>query len=349
MFTSGSCVKPFDYDADGDLDLFIGGRLVPGRYPLPASSHLLENRNGTYHDVTGQIAPGLLDLGLVTAAVWTDTNSDGLQDLVVVGEWMPITMFEQVNGRFEKKNHLDNSTGWYYQVIAEDFDNDGDDDLVVGNLGLNYKYKASLDAPFEIYYDDFDDNGKYDIVLSYYEHGETYPVRGKSCSTQQIPDISVQFPTYESFGEANLREIYGEGLDQAVHYQAVTFASAYVENKGSGNFEIQPLSNEAQISNINNILVSDFDGDQHLDLLVSGNLYASEIETPRNDAGMGLFMKGDGKGSFTPIPLLESGFFAPHDSKDMKMIHLGRQKSPAILVANNQYYLQAIAIQSKAM
>ncbi len=352
MLTSGSCVEPFDYDGDGDWDLFVGGRLVPGNYPLPASSYLLENRQGTFHDVTSQNAPGLQQLGLVTAAEWTDFDKDGASDLVVVGEWMPVTLFQNIDGQFTnitEKTTLFNSIGWYYQVVAEDFDGDGDEDLVVGNLGLNYKYKASEQAPFEIFYDDFDNNGHYDIVLSYYEHGETYPVRGRSCSSQQIPVISEKFPTYEAFGEANLRDIYGEGLDHAIHYQAVTFASAYLENKGNGQFESRPLHNEAQISNINNILTADFNGDGHLDILVSGNLYASEIETPRNDAGMGLFLKGDGKGNFTPIPLMESGFFAPHDSKDMKMITVGNEKIPVVLVANNQYYIQAIAIQSKAM
>ena len=349
ILTSGSCVEPYDYDSDGDLDLFIGGRLVPGKYPIPASSHILENRKGVLIEVTEEVAPELQQLGLVTAAEWTDFNSDGAVDLVVVGEWMPITMFQNQNGHFSKIETMPYSTGWYYQVVAEDFDNDGDEDLVVGNLGLNYKYKASQDAPFEIYYDDFDDNGQHDIVLSYYEHGEMYPVRGRSCSSQQMPIISEQFPTFESFGDASLRDIYGEGLDQAVHYQAFTFASAYLENKGSGQFEFKPLPNEAQISNINNILTADFDGDNNLDLLISGNLYGSEIETPRNDAGMGLFLKGNGTGDFTPVPLVESGFFAPHDSKDMKIISVGPKKTPVVLVTNNQYYLQAIAVQSKAM
>jgi len=352
LLTSGSCVEPFDYDKDGDLDLFVGGRLVPGKYPLPATSHLLENRQGTYHDVTSQNAPGLQRLGLVTAAEWTDFDGDGYSDLVIVGEWMPVTLFKNIDGQFSnitEKTTLINSTGWYYQVVAEDFDNDGDEDLVVGNLGLNYKYKASKQAPFEIYYDDFDDNGHFDIVLSYYEHGETYPVRGRSCSSQQIPGISDKFPTFEAFGDANLRDIYGEGLDQAVHYQAVTFASVYLENKGNGQFDARPLNNQAQISNINNILTADFDGDDHIDLLMSGNLYASEIETPRNDAGVGLFLKGDGAGNFTPIPLRESGFFAPHDSKDMKMIMVGSEKTPVVLVANNQNYIQAISVQSKGL
>ena len=164
-----------------------------------------------------------------------------------------------------------------------------------------------------------------------------------------MPVISEKFPTFEAFGDANLRDIYGEGLDQAVHYQAVTFASAYLENKGNGQFESRPLHNQAQISNINNIITADFDGDDHIDLLVSGNLYASEIETPRNDAGMGLFLKGDGKGNFTPVSLVESGFFAPHNSKDMKMIKVGSEGTPVVLVANNQYYIQAIKVRSNAM
>ena len=352
MLTSGGCVEPYDYDQDGDLDLFVGGRLVVGRYPVPASSHILENENGTFKDVTAEIAPGLQQLGLVTSAVWTDYNNDQAVDLVLVGEWMPVTIFENQNGSYQNitgNTALASQTGWFYDVIAEDFDGDGDQDLVAGNLGLNYKYKASAEEPFEVFYDDFDDNGSYDIVLSYYEHGETYPVRGRSCSSEQVPQIAEDFPTYEAFGDASLREIYGESLDQAVHYQAVNFASCYLENLGNGNFKITPLPQLAQLSNINNIIAHDFDGDENLDLLISGNLYASEIETPRNDAGMGLYLKGDGSGDFQAVPLIESGFFAPHDAKDMKLIRVGPDKTPLVLVANNQFYLQAIAVQSKAM
>lgn len=341
--TSGSCVVPYDFDKDGDMDVFVGGRLIPGKYPHPANSHLLENKGGSFEEVTNDKAPELSNLGLVTAANWTDHNMDGLIDLVVVGEWMPITFFTQTpDGHFEKQilDGLEDSEGWYYEVQAHDMDNDGDEDYIVGNLGLNYKYKASRNEPFEVYSTDFDNNGSIDIVLSYYEHGEVFPVRGKDCSTQQIPDIGKQFGSYEKFGDSNLLEVYGESLKEALNLQSKTFASAYVENLGNGSYKITPLPNLAQVSSINNILVNDYNGDGHKDLLVSGNLYSSEIETPRNDAGTGLLLNGDGNGRFTPISIQSSGFFAPHDAKDMKTINV--QGKDVILVGNNSGVFQAI-------
>ncbi|MCB0628900.1 MAG: VCBS repeat-containing protein [Saprospiraceae bacterium] len=341
---SGSCAVPYDFDKDGDLDLFVGGRLVPGKYPQPASSKLLENRNGKLVDVTDEKAPGLNELGLVTAACWTDYDRDGLADLVVVGEWLPVTIFAQKAGSgFERQetDGLADSNGWYYAVQAGDMDGDGDDDLVVGNLGLNYKYKASEEEPFEVYSYDFDDNGKLDIVLSYYEHGVSFPVRGKDCSTQQIPSLKEKFETYEEFGHSNLGDIFGPKLNTALNLQAKTFASAYLENLGGGSFIFKPLPNLAQVSSINNILIQDFDQDGYKDLLVSGNLYSSEIETPRNDAGTGLLLRGNGKGDFVPVPLPVSGFSAPLDAKDMKTVQVGKRE--IILVANNSDRMQTIA------
>ena len=163
-------------------------------------------------------------------------------------------------------------------------------------------------------------------------------------ATDQIPGLQQQFPTYEAFGDANLRDVYGQQLDQAYNLRAKTFATSYIENLGDGSFKVTPLPNEAQFSSVNNILVADYNLDGHMDLLISGNLYGSEIETPRNDAGMGLYLTGDGKGNFTPVPLVESGFFAPHNAKDMKMIQLGggQNKQSVVLVANNQDWMQAI-------
>ncbi len=342
--TSGSCVVPNDFDKDGDIDLFIGGRLIPRKYPNAAHSHLLENVGGRFVDVTKEKAVEMNNLGLVTAASWADFNKDGLEDLIVVGEWMPVTIFTQTeNGNF-KKDIIEHSEGWYYEVKTADMDDDGDDDIIVGNLGLNYKYKASKDEPFEVYSYDFDNNGSLDIVLSYYEHGVAFPVRGKSCSTQQIPSLKEKFPSYEEFGNSNLENIYGGSLNDALSFKAKTFASAYIENKGNGDFETKPFPSLAQTSSINNILVKDYDQDGFKDLLVSGNLYVSEIETPRNDAGTGLFLKGNGKGDFLPVSIKESGFYAPNDAKDMKSIKVGTKEF--ILVANNNDFMQAIEVKT---
>jgi len=189
---------------------------------------------------------------------------------------------------------LEKSSGWWYSIIADDFDKDGDLDLVAGNLGLNYKYQASDTESFDVYAHDYDENGHLDIVLGYYNEGVQYPVRGRQCSSGQVPAISFKFEDYNSFAEASLEEVYSsKGLEASLHYQAWTFASSYIENKGNGNFEIRKLPNPAQISCINGIVADDFNKDGHLDLVVAGNLYVTEVETTRNDASYGQFLAGD--------------------------------------------------------
>ena len=286
--------------------------------------------------------------GLVTNATWTDLDGDELLDLVVVGEWMPITILMNKNGSFNnitESNGLTEAAGWYYSVISEDFDGDGDQDLIAGNLGLNYKYKASVDHTFEVYSDDLDGNGVNDIVLSYHEHGEIFPVRGKSCSSQQVPSLSEKVETFNEFANSNIFDLYGSSLENAVHLKAYNFASVYIENLGDNKFSLRPLLNDAQFSSVNSIISKDFNGDGVLDIVISGNLYPAEIETPRNDAGMGLYLVGDGKGNFSPVHISESGFVAPNDAKDMKLINIGSNGRQVILVGNNQDYLQAIGFE----
>lgn len=341
---SGSCVKPFDFDQDGDLDLFVGSRLFPQKYPHAQSSRLLENLGGEFKDVTAKVAPELLQAGMVTDAIWTDFNQDGFKDLIVVGEWMKITFFKNTDGNLTKDDSiLPNTYGWWNSIQEVDLDEDGDLDYIVGNLGLNYKYKATESEPFEIYSHDFDENGTNDIVLGYYNQGNLFPLRGRECSSQQMPFIKKKFPTYASFGSADLVQVYGkEKLENALHLKANMFASVYLENKG-GRFELHALPNEVQLSSINDICIADFDKDGSKDILVAGNLYQSEVETPRNDASIGALLKLGTDSQLEVIPYKRSGVFLNGDVKKMRLIKLGNTDFTAILVAKNNDKLMVIA------
>jgi hypothetical protein len=348
MTSSGSRVIPNDYDKDGDIDLFICGRLTPANYPYPANSYLLENISKKGRPLFRKSSTKGADfskLGLVTTALWMDYDNDGWDDLFVSGEWMPIKVFKNNKGTFNevtKSLGLEDTTGWWFSLASGDFDNDGDLDLVCGNLGLNYKYKANPKETFDIYFNDFDANKRNDIVLSYYNEGKKYPVRGRECSSQQIPSIKKKFKNYTDFSTATLTDVYDESkLNKGLHYQVKSFASIYLENTKKG-FQKHTLPNEAQFSPINQILVKDFNNDGNLDIVTAGNLYASEVETPRADAGYGLFSIGNGKGNFTPLPASHSGFFTRGDVKDLAYITVG--KTPYIIAAKNNDFLQFIKL-----
>jgi len=347
--SSGSCVKAFDFDKDGDLDLFVGGRQVPHQYPFPAQSYILENKsvNGVvrFEDVTTKLAPELTRAGMVTDAFCGDIDGDSWPDLIVAGEWMPVCYYHNDNGKFSK-TEIEGTKGWWFSIEGADFDNDGDIDLVAGNLGLNFRYKASADKTFDVYAADFDHDGKSDIALSYYQGNEQYPVRSRSCFLTQNPGLALRFPTYKSFAEATISDVYTKKvLKESLHLQAQTFTSCYLENIGNGrNFKIQKLPNEAQLSAINDMIIDDFDNDGNLDILAAGNLFNVEVVTPRNDAGVGVLLKGDGKGHFIAVPYESSGFFAPGDVKSLALIHINN-KDKDILVGNNNDKLQIFRVK----
>lgn len=346
MISSGGTVCSSDIDGDGDQDLFIGGRVVPGKYPYSPRSYLLRNDAGKFIDVTETVANDLKYPGLITSAVWSDFSGDGIEDLIVVGEWTGIMMFENENGKLKRtsaENGLDNQTGWWNKIVAVDLDKDGDEDYVLGNLGLNYKYHATTDEPFEVYAHDFDENGTTDIVLGYYNQGTCYPVRGRQCSSEQMPMIADMFKTYEEFGMADIHSVYGDKLKDALHLKANNFASSILFNKGNGQFQLKNLPSKAQIAPINGIIAADFDFNGTVDLLLAGNLFQAEVETGRADAGRGLLMLGDGKGNFNPVSQEESGLFAPMDVKDLGMLYTGPNRSRILLVANNNFGMQTFA------
>lgn len=346
--TSGSKVIAEDYDNDGDIDLFVGGRHLPHQYPMPATSSLLQNDGGQLVNITETLAPELLKVGMVTDALWSDYDADGDKDLILVGEWMPITIFNNDNGKLVKApiTDLANTSGWWFSIEKGDFDKDGDEDFIAGNLGLNYKYKTSEEQPFDVYYNDFDGNNSSDIVLGYYNDDKHFPLRGFSCSAEQVPGLKNKIKKYNVFASLELESVYGaKNLENALHYKANTFASSYIENLGNGQFKVSELPRMAQLSNINDILIQDYNEDGHLDAILIGNLFASEVETPRNDAGTGILLLGNGDGTFDPLTALESGFFTNNDAKKMAVLyHQNRKK---ILVANNNDKLQVFSIQPK--
>lgn len=353
--SSGSKVIANDYDNDGDPDLFVATLHAPGEYPRPVSSHLLRNdfneKEGIkFTDVTGSNAQALTDLGMVTDAVWSDFDLDGDKDLVLTGIWMPVTFIKNENGVFSnvtKDYHFENPAGWWFSIENNDIDNDGDDDYIVGNLGLNTKYKSSKQEPFTVHYYDFDGNGSQDIVLGYYNYGTHYPVRGRSCSAQQVNSLKDIFPDYQSFAIATLTDVYTEKkLNNSLHYEAQSFASVIIEHKKGNTFGMNALPIESQFSTINDVVITDINEDGIKDVVTAGNLYHTEVETSRADAGVGLYLKGKGSGKFESIPANKSGLFLPYDVKELRLIET--TNGMCLLAACNNGPLKMIRIRTNS-
>jgi hypothetical protein len=331
--SSGSKAIADDYDKDGDTDVLVTGRLYPRQYPLPADTYILENIDGSFKNVTAEIAPELLQLGMVSDGLWSDYDGDGDLDIILVGEWMGITILNFEAGKYYKlstTNGLEKTSGWWNCIEKFDFDGDGDDDYVAGNLGLNYRYQTSLEYPFQLFTSDFNSDERQDIVLAYYEDETLFPVENLERSMLQFPELGVRINSHDQFSEMDLEQIYGaEALRKAENKKAFTFESSMIENLGHGRFDVRPLPKRAQISNINDIIIEDYNNDGIVDLLVAGNLYDAEVQTVRIDAGVGLLLTGDGNGNFVPVPPTESRFYARGDVRQLLQIE----------VADNRYIM----------
>lgn len=353
MRTSAMPVCAADIDGDKDIDLFIGGRNIPGQYPNTPPSYLLMNDGGgSFVDVTESNAPGMVRMGMVSGAVFDDYDSDGDPDLICLGEWMPISFFENEGGRFtlaNGKSGLANTEGWWSSITAADLDGDGDRDLVCGNIGWNTKFHATPEHPLDVYWNDFDGNGHADIVLAKDYKGKSVPVRGRECSSEQCPMILNKFETYDAFANASLGQIYGEEkLGQALHLQAKHMRSAVVMNLGGGRWELRDLPGMAQTGPINGSVVLDVNGDGNMDIVAVGNNWGAEVETVRYDGSAGCVLLGDGKGQFKPMAPAQSGLFAWENARGAALVRLGSSGSPLLVVANNNAPLQAWRLSGAA-
>ena len=358
---SKSCVRVADYDKDGDLDLFIAGRVEPGNYPKPVSSFIYRNdtQNGKikFTDVTATIASSLTNIGMVCDAVFTDFDNDGWQDLILAGEWLPLKFFKNNKGVYSDITStagIAAQTGWWNSILPVDVDNDGDMDYIAGNLGTNSFYKASEKYPVYITANDFDINGSYDAILSSFipvnatdKNVKEFPAHLRDDIASQLAGIKKKFLMYQPYAVADMAQILS-GYDNKnnVRLSAAYLKSALIKNEGNGKFSVSPLPVQAQLSVLNGMVAEDFDGDGNADVIINGNDYGTEVSIGRYDALNGLFLKGDGKGNFKPLSILESGIYFPGNGKALVMLQ-GANKKCLLAASENKGPLRIVQLKKE--
>ncbi len=340
---NGSCVRPCDFDLDGDMDLFLGSRSVPGAYGWSPDSYLLENDGyGNFRNVTMAKGSSLKNAGMVTDATWMDYDMDGYQDLVVTGEWMKICIFRNENGIFNDVTALaglDKTSGWWYSIHAADIDLDGDMDLIGGNLGLNSILKASIKEPVEMYLNDFDNNGSLDQVICSYYDGVSYPVASLDEIASQISGFEKKFPNYSDFGGKTIMDIFGKSIiDKSAKKEAVIFESCIFRNNNDGTFKTEKLPVEAQFAPVRDIMISDVNNDGINDLILAGNNYSVRPSYGRYDASYGWYLAGNTSGGFETMMPVESGLIIKGDAR--KILPIKVLKKDYVVVAVNDAELQ---------
>lgn len=326
-----------DFDGDGRTDVFVGGRVVPGRYPETPRSFLYRNVGGKFVDVTDEIAPGLRNIGMVTAASWADIDGDKRPDLVLAIEWGPIAYFRNTGKSLENltgKLGLASITGWWSALNVLDVNGDGRLDIVAGNIGLNTKYRASATEPTMLFAGDLDGSGKEQIIEAQYENGSLYPVRGRSKLAYAFPWLAKKFPTYKAYAKAQVTDLFAsDKLAAAKRLAATELASGVFLQNADGGFSFAPLPRIAQSAPINAIVAEDFDGDGAADLYCVGNNFGPEPATGRFDGGLGVLLKGDGRGNFAAVPLAKSGLSVVGEARSAVMLSLDGDTQPAVAVA----------------
>lgn len=338
--SNGSVVVAADFDQDGDLDLFIGGRALPDAYPMAPRSYLLQNDKGYFKDVTTSLSKDLLQPGLVTDALWLDLDRDGYADLILVGEWMPITIFKNEGGkRFSNQTRaygLAQTAGWWNTLRAADLNGDGHPDLIAGNLGWNSLLRATPEQPLTIHAADFDGNGSIEGIICNYVQGQSWPLPRKEVLDKILPLIKRRFIRFEDYAVARIEDFFPkEQLRKAQYLETHTLASAVFLNDGKGRFSMQPLPVMAQLAPVNGLLAEDFNGDGILDILLVGNRHHCEVEIGRMDAGNGLLLLGNGDGTFRSVWSRHSGFLAAGDAKDLRMLRAANGRRLIIVTNNN--------------
>lgn len=350
IFANTSVAKAADIDGDGDMDLFVGARMIPGEYPKPAGGYLLRNdsRSGSirFTLITNEWAPELNKLGMITDAVWTDLNGDQQPDLVVTGEWMGIHFFQNEKGKLKAvTSGTENATGWYNCLAAADLDGDGDTDFVAGNFGTNGFYKGTTSEPVTAYANDYDGNGRWEALLSIWQpkvlHGtrKEVPVAGRDQLAEEIPSVKKQYANYHPYASADMNTVLSKlKRENELIRKAVQFQSIWIENKGNFSFETHALPTAAQWSPVLGIATGDFNSDGKTDIILSGNQYDMHPYIGRYDASCGVLLAGRGKGSFEALPMQQSGIFIPGNARGLVTLRWGNQT--ALVAARNKGHLQ---------
>jgi hypothetical protein len=334
---NGSCAIPLDYDGDGDLDLFVSGHVLPGKFPQADNSMLLQNNKGIFTNVTNDIAKELIKPGIVNCAAWNDIDGDGKNELILSGEWMPVTIYKMQDAVFKKQKQtvsfvspatqkdtvvsLDEFSGWWYSLKTADIDGDGDLDIIVGNRGTNCSIEGDYYNPTTVYAKDFDGNGSYDAILGYYIQGKCYPLFSRDQLMDQMPSFRKKFIRYKDYSGTTLDKLFTEEQQKGMDiYKTNFFESGVLLNEGNGAFRFVMFPERAQFSNINDMVIDDFDKDGIKDILVCGNTNDPAVMVGNIDATSILMLKGNGKGSFTAVPHTTDGLKVRGESR--KLVYL---------------------------